>query len=205
MCAKEGRNKMSTEDNTDRVNQQGGTVRKSRTHLLTKMGMMLAISVVFSFIHFPLLPAVGFIEYELSDLPLLISGFAFGPVAGLVISVLSILLHDLLMGPASGSLYGMIMHMLAIGMYILVSGLVYRKHKDIKHALIGLLIGILAATAIMVPANLLVTPLFLGPASLGLVKSLMFTAIIPVNLLKGLISAVLTFILYKRVSPFLHR
>jgi riboflavin transporter FmnP len=168
------------------------------------MGMMLAISVVFSFIHFPLLPWVGFIEYELSDIPLLISGFAFGPIAGVVISVMSIILHDLLVGTSSGSLYGALMHVIAICTFVLVSSLVYRKHKDKKHAIIGLAAGMLSMTAIMIPANLIITPWFLK-VPITVVKPLILTAILPVNLLKGTVSAILTFVLYKRVSPFLHR
>jgi riboflavin transporter FmnP len=198
---------MSTEakaTQTTRTILPGGAIRASRTHLLAKMGIMLAIAVVFSFIpSFPMLPGVDFIRYEFSDIPLLISGFAFGTPAGLLLVVLADLLNFFLGGAESGP-YGMIMHVLAIGAYVLTSSLIYRRHKDVKHALIGLLAGILVMTAVMIPANLVITPLFMG-VPVAAVKALILPAIIPVNLLKGLLSAILTFVLYKRVSPFLHR
>ncbi|MDR0817113.1 MAG: ECF transporter S component [Clostridiales Family XIII bacterium] len=195
---------MSTESNSNKVILPGGAVRGSRTHLLAKMGIMLAIAVVFSFIpSFPMLPGVDFIRYEFSDIPLLISGFAFGAPAGIVLVVLADVLNFFLGGAESGP-YGMIMHVLAIGSFVLVSSLIYRRHKDRKHAIIGLVAGILAMTVIMVPANLIITPLFMG-VPVEFVKPLIPTAIIPVNLMKATLSAALTFILYKRVSPFLHK
>jgi riboflavin transporter FmnP len=198
---------MSTEakaTQTTSTVQPGNAIRASRTHLLAKMGIMLAIAVVFSFIpSFPMLPGVDFIRYEFSDIPLLISGFAFGTPAGLLLVVLADLLNFFLGGAESGP-YGMIMHVLAIGAYVLTSSLIYRRHKDVKHALTGLLVGIVAMTVIMIPANLIITPLFMG-VPVAAVQALILPAIVPVNLLKGLLSALLTFVLYKRVSPFLHR
>ncbi|MDR3072493.1 MAG: ECF transporter S component [Clostridiales Family XIII bacterium] len=175
-----------------------------RTVKLAKAAMMLAISVVFSFIpSMPVLPTVDFIRYEFSDLPILISCFAFGVPAGIVIAALSIVINFFLGGAESGP-YGMIMHIIAIGTYVLAAGLIYRVKKDRKHAIIGLIVGILAMTAVMIPSNLFITPAFMG-VPVAVVKPLIVPAIIPVNLIKGLISAVLTFILYKRISPFLHK
>jgi riboflavin transporter FmnP len=108
------------------------------------------------------------------------------------------------LGGAESGVYGMLMHFIAIGAYIIVAGLIYRKNKTKKAAIMGMLFGIIAMTAVMIPANLFITPAFMGvPAQV--VKGLLLPAIIPVNLIKGLITAVLTFIIYKRVSPFLHR
>ena len=168
------------------------------------MGIMLAITVAASFIPtFPLLPGVGYIRYEFSDLPMLISAFAFGTPAGLILAVLSIVLNFFLGGAESGP-YGMLMHIIAIGTYVLVASLIYNRNKTRKRALIGMLFGIVAMTLIMIPANLIVTPLFLG-IPVAAVKPLILPAIIPVNLLKGLLTAILTFILYKRISPLLHK
>jgi riboflavin transporter FmnP len=58
--------------------------------------------------------------------------------------------------------------------------------------------------AAMIPANLLVTPAFMG-VPIDAVKALLVPAIIPVNLIKGTISAVVLLLIYKRISPFLHR
>ena len=177
---------------------------KAKTRRLTKMAMMAAIALVFSFIpNMPIMPGVDFIRYEFSDLPILISTFAFGTPAGLAIAAISILLNFLIGGAESGP-YGMIMHFIAIGANCIAAGIIYQSKKTMKRALIGMLIGIVVMTAVMIPANLFITPLFMG-APRSAVISLLLPAIIPVNLLKGLLSAVLSFIIYKRVSGFLHR
>jgi len=179
-------------------------IESKKTARLAKMGMMLAIAVVCSFVHFPILPGVQFIEYELSDLPLLIGCLAFGVVPGLVLAVLCIFLHDFaLAGMASGP-FGLIMHLIAICTFLLVAGLIYQIGKTRKAALIGLILGVVALTAVMIPANLIVTPAFMG-VPIDAVKALIVPAIIPVNLIKGGISAAVTFFIYKKLSPFLHR
>ena len=189
---------------SDKNNGAHISAQSRKTIMLAKMGMMLAISVVFLFIPtFPMLPGVDFIHCEFSDIPILISAFAFGTPAGLVIATLTVL-FDVILGHAQAVPYGPLMHLIAIATYALVAGLIYGRRKNLKHAVVGLICGILAMTAIMVPANLIVTPAFLG-VPVQAITPLILPAIVPANIMKGLLAAVLTFILYKRVSPFLHK
>jgi riboflavin transporter FmnP len=196
---------MKIENAGDRINEtkNSAATSRGRTVKLAKMGMLIAISVVFSFVHFPILPTAPFLEYELSDIPILVGGFVFGPVSGLIIAVVSILLHDLIAGPSSGP-YGMIMHLIAAGVFVLVSGLIYKKNKTRKGARIGLCAGGLAMTAVMLPANLVITPLFMG-VPVSAVQEMLLPAILPFNLVKAALNTVVVSIFYKMVSPFLHR
>ena len=74
---KESENKMSE-------NRNHNTVR------LAKMGMLVAIAIVLVyFIHFPIFPAVAFLEYDPADIPILMGTFAFGPVAGILLTVVT--------------------------------------------------------------------------------------------------------------------
>lgn len=174
-----------------------------RTAMLTKMAMMVAISVIIAFIHAPILPAIPYIEYEPSNIPILISGFAFGPIGGLIIAMLTILLHDMMMGPSSGG-WGMLMHFLATGAFVLVAGFIYRKHKSWKRAVVALAAGIVSVIAIMIPANIIITPIYTGMPTEAIIGMLV-PFIIPFNLLSGTITSVVTFMIYKRISPFLHK
>ena len=176
---------------------------KPRTIKLAKMALMVAITVICTFVHFPILPAAPFLEFEVSDIPILISGFVFGPVSGLVIGVVSILLRALIMSPPSGP-YGLIMHIIAIGVFVLVAGAIYKKFKTRKWGLFALIIGGLCMTAIMIPANLLITPLFLG-LPVDVVQAMILPILLPFNLLKMAINTAVVFLLYKRLSPFLHK
>jgi riboflavin transporter FmnP len=186
------------------IESAGATrIESGRTAKLAKMGMMLAIAVVCSFVHFPVLPGVTFIQYELSDLPLLIAGLAFGTVPGIVLVACLVLLDSVIAG-AGGGPYGMIMQFIAIGTFVVVTSLIYHRGKTRKVAVIGLVCGVLVMAAVMIPANLLVTPAFMG-VPVDAVKAMLLPMIIPVNLIQGAISAVAAFFLYKKISPFLHR
>ena len=176
---------------------------KSRTLKLAKMALMVAITVICTFVHFPILPFAPFLEFEVSDIPILISGFVFGPLSGLVIGVVSILLRALIMSPPSGP-YGLLMHIVAIGVFVLVASLIYKKFKTRKWGLLALIIGGLAMTAVMIPANLIITPLFLG-MPVEVVQAMILPILLPFNLLKMAINTAVVFLLYKRLSPFLHK
>ena len=90
---------------------------------LAKMGMLVAISVILVyFIHFPIFPVVAFLEYDPADIPILIGTFAFGPLAGLLITVVVSLVQGLTVSAASGA-YGIIMHIIATGTFVLVAGI----------------------------------------------------------------------------------
>lgn len=82
---------------------------------LAKMAMLVAISVILvSIIHFPIFPAVAFLEYDPADIPIFIGTFAFGPIAGLMITVVVSLVQGLTVSAGSGA-YGIIMHIIATG------------------------------------------------------------------------------------------
>jgi riboflavin transporter FmnP len=174
------------------------------TSRVTKMALITAIAVVFSYIPgFPMLPAVEFIRYEFSDLPILIGVFAFGTLPGAAIAAVSIFISFIL-GAEGGGAWGALMHFIAIGAYAVTAGLVYRLGRSRRGAVAAMLAGVAAMTAVMIPANLIITPIYTG-APVEAVKGLLLPGIIPVNAIKGLITAALTFILYKRVSGFLHK
>ena len=95
------------------------------------------------------------------------------------------------------------MHVIATATLVLVAGTIYRKEKTKKHAIIALAAGTLAMGLMMIAANMIVTPFFMG-VTREVVWSLM-PFIFLFNLLKAGINSVVTFLLYKRISPFLHR
>ena len=176
---------------------------QSKTTKLAKMAMLVAISIVLvAIIRFPIFPAVAFLEYDPADIPILIGTFAFGPLAGILLTVVTSVLQGLTVSSASGA-YGIIMHIIATCTLVIVAGLIYNREKTKKHAVIGLICGTLAMAVVMACANMVITPLFMGvPASA--VWSLM-PFIVGFNLIKAGINSLVTFLLYKRISPFLHK
>ena len=104
----------------------------SKTLKIVKMGVMVAISVALVYlIHFPIFPAVSFLEYDPADIPILIGTFACGPLAGLVLTVVTSVVQGLTVSAGSG-LYGILMHVIATGVLVSVSGGIYHKNKTRK-------------------------------------------------------------------------
>lgn len=181
---------------------QNKTGRMS-TVKLAKMGMLVAISIVLvSLIHFPVFPAVPFLEYDPADIPILIGTFAFGPVAGLLLTLVTCVIQGVTVSAASG-IYGILMHVIATGTFVIVAGTIYSRHKTKKSAIIALALGTLAMAAIMVPSNLFITPYFMGVPRSGIVPLLPF--IIGFNLVKAGANALVTLVIYKKIANFLHK
>ena len=176
---------------------------REKTVRLAKMGMLVAISIVLVyFIHFPIFPAVAFLEYDPADISILIGTFAIGPLAGILLTVVTSVIQGVTVSAASG-LYGIIMHVISTSVLVLVSGLIYKYNKTRKGAVIALLCGVAAMTLVMIGANMIITPLFMGVPR-NIVWSLM-PFIAGFNAIKAGINSVVTFLLYKRISGFLHR
>ena len=174
-----------------------------RTAKLVKMGAMVAISVVLVYlIHFPIFPAVAFLEYDPADIPILIGTFAFGPVVGLILTVVTAVVQGLTVSAASG-LYGILMHVIATGVLVVAAGSIYRHKKTRTMAVVALLCGMAAMAVVMMGANMVITPIFMGvPADA--VWSLM-PFIVGFNVIKAGINGGVTFILYKRIANFLRK
>ena len=193
---------MAQKPEGDNVIKQGHTSR-NKTIRLAKMGMLVAISIVLVyFIHFPIFPAVAFLEYNPADIPILMGTFAFGPLAGVMLTVVTAVIQGVTVSAQSG-LYGIIMHIIATSVLVLVAGLIYKKNKTRKGAVIGLICGAIAMMLVMICANMVITPLFMGVPR-NVVWDLM-PFIAGFNLVKAGINGLVTFLLYKRISGFLHR
>lgn len=164
--------------------------------------IFIALAVVTGYlIHFPILPAAPFLLYDPGHVFLLIASFKFGPKASIIMSLVYALVFAMITG--QGGPWGALMNFLATSVFLLVSSSIYLRRHDRNGAIMGLILGTLAMTAIMIPANLLITPLYMG-VNRTIVMQLLLPAIIPFNILRGVISSVLTLVIYKRISLFLN-
>lgn len=169
---------------------------------LSAMAVLIAVSVILvSLIHFPIFPAVPFLEYDPADIPILICGFAFGPLSGVLVTAAAALLQGLTVS-ASGGIYGILMHILATAALVLPSSLFYRAKKTRKGAVLGMLCGVLAMALVMLPANLFITPYFMGLPRDAIVP--LFPFILLFNLIKAGINSLITFFIYKKISGIVH-
>ena len=169
---------------------------------LTTIAMLTALAVALTaIIHFPIIPAAPFLEYDPADIPVLMGTFLFGPWIGLGLTVLVSVAQGLTVSAASGPI-GIIMHILATGAFSVIAGTIYQKKHTYGGAILGLGLGVLAQTAIMCGCNLILTPIFLGSPVEEVVK-LLLPAIIPFNLMKAVMNAALAYFLYRPVRSAL--
>ncbi|MBQ1489660.1 MAG: ECF transporter S component [Eubacterium sp.] len=170
---------------------------------MTTLAMLTAISCILVFISFPF-PAMPAFKYELADVPILIATFAFGPVAGITVTVIASFVQAFILG--QDGLMGFTMHVLASGSLVLVAGIIYRggsRHTK-KGAIIGLICGVITMTVVMCIANYVLDPIFYGMPKEA-VAALIVPAVIPFNLSKAGINALVTFFVYKRISNLIHK
>ncbi len=176
-------------------------MKNEKLKKLVIMAMLVALSVVLiAFIHVPIIPVVSFLEYDPADIPILIGAMAYGPVAGLALTVIASVIQGIFISTTGP--WGILMHIIATGTLVLVSSVIYKVRHTKSGAAIGLLCGTVAMGLVMMPANHFITPVWMG-APREVVDSLLLAGILPFNLLKAGINSVITFLVYKVVSRYI--
>lgn len=171
------------------------------TNIMVRLALMTAISIVLLLIMRIPFPPAPFLVYDPADVPIYMAAFAFGPVHGLIVTFVVCLIQAFALG--GDGIYGFLMHFVATGAVAVIIGMMYAGNKTKKTAAVSLIVGIVACSAIMCAMNLIITPVFMGTPRAA-VKAMLIPVIIPFNLIKAGINSLITFILYKRMSRFLH-
>lgn len=158
--------------------------------------------------------APNFYKLDLSELPVMIGTFALGPVAGVLIELIKILVKFVIKGSSTGGV-GELANFLIGCAFVIPAGILYQMKKTKQRALLGLALGTLTmALAGMVMNALVLLPFYskmmpletiigLGASIFPQVNSVWSFAlwcVVPFNLIKGIVISVLTMFLYKRVS-----
>lgn len=195
------------------------SANRSSLRTITQIGMLGAVSVVLMFFEIPLWFAPPFYKIDLSEVPVMIGAFAMGPFAGVMIELVKILLHLLFKGSSTAGVGDFANFLIGCAM-IVPAGLLYQFRKTKGTAVAGMVIGTLIMAFvgcflnayILLPAygaafgmsidDLIGMGTAVNPAIDNLFTFVVL-AVAPFNLLKGLIVGVITFLLYKYVSPIL--
>lgn len=174
---------------------------------MIKIALLATISVILMFIEIPMTP-FPWLKIDLSEVPALMGGFAFGPLAAVVIIFLKNLLYVLLRGTSSGFV-GQLANIIIGITLVLPAAIMYRKNKTKKTAIIGMIIGFFTIQLGGIIANkYLLIPLYGGEAAvLGgntFVYYILF-GLLPINGLKSILVSVVTYVLYKKLSVSLFK
>ncbi len=189
------------------------------TRNMVKISVLGVISMVLMFFDLSVWFAPPFLKLDISDLPSLIGAFAMGPMAGVVIQLLKNILHILIEGSSTGGV-GEISNFFVGSVLAYTAGAIYYKKKTLKMAILGLAIGVVLMSFFASLSNYFVIfPLYSKILPLDQIiamasklnkyvvdyKTLILYAVVPFNLLKGTVVSIVTLLIYKRVSPILHR
>ena len=194
---------------------------KFNVKTIAKVGVLSAIAIILMIFKIPLWFAPGFYKIDLSELPVLIGGFALGPVAGIMIELIKISINFVIDGTTTAGI-GELSNFL-IGCSIVVpSSLIYKYKKNFKWATMALVIGVISMTIIGSLINYyIMLPFYSNTGMMSMeaiinagnalnksivdLKTFVLYATTPFNLLKGIIVSVVTLLLYKRISKILHK
>ena len=165
------------------------------TKQLVTMALMCAIGAIFMYVQIPILPSAPFLSYDPSLVPAMVCGFAYGPVSGLTVGVLAVVIHAL----TTGDWVGGLMNIVAAIFFILPAALAYKKLHSFRGAVTGLILGIICATAASIVSNLTIGVWF-WYGSADAIMPLMLPAVVPFNLIKTVLNSALTLVVYKAIS-----
>ena len=186
------------------------------THFLAYTAIFSAMAGVLMFIEIPLFFAPSFYEIDLSEIPIMICTFYLGPVSGVVAEFLKIIVKLVLKGTTT-AFVGDFANFVVGCTFVLPAAVIYHHHKTRRTAIIGMAVGTLCMTVFgslfnalyLIPkfAELFHLPIdqivAMGTAvnkGITSVPTLVLFAVVPFNLIKGIVDSALTYLLYKRVE-----
>lgn len=185
------------------------------------IAMMSAVSLVLMMMDFSLPFAPSFLKMDISDLPAILVTFMLGPVEGIAVAVIKILLKLLVKGTDT-AFVGEVFNVVGAASYVLPAAAVYHFKKGKSGAVLAMTAGTLIVSVTSIFGNLYVTfPMFsklyglpmdviigmgtaVNPRITDLFTMMLF-AVLPFNLFKYGVVSVITFFVYKRLKHVLFR
>lgn len=177
------------------------TVRNN-THKLTLMAMFAALAYIIMAVGRIPISSVPFLKYDPKDVILVIGGFILGPMPGLLITTVVCLIE--MISVSDTGIIGMIMNLLGSAAFVCPAAYIYRRKHTINGAVVGLALGTLIMTVLMLMWNYFITPYYMGYPRQA-VAEMLVPVFLPFNLIKGGLNLAVTLLIYKPVSKALKR
>ena len=173
------------------------------TRSLTTLAMLTAIAYVVMILSKMLPQVSGFLQLDLKDTIICIGGFLFGPLSAAVISIVVAVVE--MFTYSDTGIIGCIMNMLATCAFTCTASFVYARVRTKKGAILGLALGVIVLTAVMLLWNYLITPLYMTGFSRADVAAMLPTIFLPFNLVKGGLNMAVILLIYKPVVTALRK
>jgi riboflavin transporter FmnP len=190
-------------------------------HKLTMIAMFAVIAYLLMLIRFPLPFMPPFMDFDLAAVPELIGTFLLGPLEGVLIIVVKILIKTVTTGTSS-AFTGEVINVLLSSALVLPAWFIYNRKRDKKHALIGMVVGVIVATAVACLANIyIIIPLYARLFGFDMdaviamthavnkyvnsVPRLVLLGIVPFNIIKNGVAIFIVLVVYKRIVKVMER
>ena len=201
------------------------TVKKKTKFLTTKtivkIAILSALATVIMALKVPLPFLPSFYKLEFSEIVVLIGGFALGPAAAVIIEAIKVLLNFMIDGTVTAGI-GELANFLMGCSLVVPAALIYKRIKTKKGAIISCVIGFFSLIIISALLNyFLLIPAYANAfgmpieAIIGMgtklngniidLKTLILFATVPLNIIKGLSSILITIFIYKYISGLLKK
>lgn len=191
---------------------------KVNVRAMVVVSILGVLSFILMMFRFPLPFAPGFMDIDISEMPALLASFSMGPFAGFLVVVVKVVLK---MFSGSSTIYvGELSNLIVSSTFVVSAGFIYKNNKTKKGAIIALVSGAVIMSIVATLSNYFVIfPMYgrlMGITMQGFAetvaeinglvtdfKTLMLFSVLPFNLVKGLVTSFVTYLLYKRVRPIL--
>lgn len=172
----------------------------TKTNKMIKIALLASMATVLMYFDFPVIPLFPWLKIDLSEVPALMGGFAFGPLAGGLIVILKVALRFLIKGTETGGI-GELANIIVGLSLVLPASFLYNRQRSKKTAILGMALGLVVMEVVGILANVyLLLPAYGMPMETAELLQYVVVGLVPFNGLKALSVSIITYLLYKRVS-----
>jgi len=162
--------------------------------------MLCALAYII--VAFVRIPAVMFLKYEPKDVVITIGGFLYGPLASLTMSIVVSFIEMITISDTGW--IGFVMNVLSTAAFACTAAYLYKRKHTLSGAVIGLIVGSLLMTVVMVAWNYLLTPIYMATPR-SEVATMLLPIFVPFNLIKGILNAAITALLFRPLVQTLRK
>lgn len=172
---------------------------KFGTKQMVMMSMFAALAYILSYV---IRIDVLFLTYEMRDAVICLASIILGAPYGVAIALVVSAIEALTI--STTGFWGFVMSFIASSVFSVTCSLIYNKLRSFNGAIIAVYSAAAALTLVMIPLNLLFTPIYTG-MPVSAVADMIIPTLLPFNLAKALINGALVLITYKPIVTALRR
>ncbi|MFD0048548.1 ECF transporter S component [Actinomycetes bacterium NPDC127524] len=186
-------------------------MKDSKVKKMVTVAMLGSLAYLLMLLNFPFPGMPPYLKIDFSDLPALVAALIFGPLAGILVEFIKNLLDFVMIGSPTGVPVGHIANFVAGVVFVLPAYYIYKKASSKRGMTLGLAGGAVSMAVLMSLLNYFVFlpayTMFMGWAAMSgeQTRQLVTTAILPFNMIKGVLMGIVFMLLFTRLQPWINK